>query len=244
MGSAVLGRQWLPHLLQLPQLKHLTLPVVWVTDTQQQAQELTTLRADLSAAAAARDSSTAASRGWASPLVTLQLLLVPACLKGGLEVLQPSSTAGDAHCIIFRPKLLQQLLQALLPELPQLQRLHLYVLGGIADWARLNEVATSVARESSGLHNLTIAEVTGDEVLRSDLCKYNPRMSMCVPVCHNQCVWHLHARSNAEIYTAGKHLRSCSSAATCVCWLALVKPSQLHALVRLALRQRLHGNVM
>jgi hypothetical protein len=193
MGSAVLGRQWLPHLLQLPQLKHLTLPVVWVTDTQQQTQELAALRADLSAAAAAAacDSSAGTNGSCTSPLESLQLLLVPACLQGGLKALQPSSTAGDTYCIIFRPELLQQLLQALLLELPQLQRLHLCVLGSVGDGASLDEVAVNVARQSSGLRSLTIAEVAGNEMSRRDLRKLqSPLMRMCVPHC---CVLHMHA---------------------------------------------------
>jgi hypothetical protein len=171
MGSAVLGSQWLPHLLQLPQLKHLTLPVVWVTDKQQQTQELDALRADLSAAAAAaaRDSSAATSGGPTSPLETLQLLLVPACLKRGLKVLQTASTAEDAYCSEFCPKSLQQLLQVLLLELPQLQRLHLCVLGNNA-WAGLEEAASIVARQSSSLRSLTIAEIAGDDVFGDDLC--------------------------------------------------------------------------
>jgi hypothetical protein len=167
MGAAVLGRQWLPHLLQLPQLKHLTLPVVWVTDKQQQAQQLAALRAELSTAAAAamtaRDSMSTASGSWTSQLETLQLLLVPACLKGGLEPLQPSSTAGGAYDLTYVPEVLQQMLQALLLELPQLQHLHLCVLGCFSAHAGLDEVAKKVARQSSSLRSITMTEMIEDE---------------------------------------------------------------------------------
>jgi hypothetical protein len=229
MGSAVLGRQWLPHLLQLRQLKHLTLPVVWVTGEKQQAQELAALRADLSAAAAAAVATAGDSGGQTSPLESLQLLLVPACLKGGLEVLQPPSSAGDSYCIRFRPELLQQLLQALLLELPQLQRLHLCVLGSVVDWASLDEVAVNVARQSNGLRSLTIAEVAGNEVSRRDLRKLQfSLVRMCAA---SLCFAHA-CLISCRCMHCRMHLRSHSIAATCV---SLHLCSRLQVHVRLAI---------
>jgi hypothetical protein len=168
-GAAVLGRQWLPHLLQLPQLKHLALPVVWEADgpqqTVRQARQLEELCSDLAAAAAAcaRAAAAAARHGIAASsssssscaaLEVLQLLLVPAVFNAPAGAAAPVQLATEYNWSL---EALQQLLQALLLHLPRLQRLELSVMGIIkCHRDSLIELASSLGRQSSSLQSVSL----------------------------------------------------------------------------------------
>jgi hypothetical protein len=192
-------------MLQLPQLKRLALPVLWQADQQLQAQQVAALRADLAAAAAAAAGSgscTTALMGssCAPPLELLQILLVPADLHGGVQRLQETTPAAAAATAsdntsselpLWSPEALQQLLQAVLLELPNLQCLKLTVLGRVrGPRESLDELASSLGRQgsssSSSLHSFSLFELLLNEQDRQN-CKLL-RCCACQVLCFYLCV--------------------------------------------------------
>uniref|UniRef100_A0A383WQE1 Uncharacterized protein n=1 Tax=Tetradesmus obliquus TaxID=3088 RepID=A0A383WQE1_TETOB len=170
-GAAVLGRQWLPHLLLLPQLKRLALPVLWAADEQLQAQQLAALRAELAAAAAAAAVAATASGSHAASttasdvrsLEVLQLLLVPAGLHLG-PVRAADATPAEFGNLAVLPhwsrEALQQLLQLLLLQLPGLQHLELTVMGSVqGPRESLNDLAASLSKSCSSLQSFSFYEL-------------------------------------------------------------------------------------
>lgn len=169
-GAAVLGRKWLPYLLQLPEIKRLTLPVLWPADQQEHAQQLAALRAELSAAAASAAAAAAGggchtaagntASSCSQPLQVLQLLLVPV----GLQRLQgtAATASGEHHPAhaLWSVAALQQLLQAVLLHLPHLQQLELSVLGGVRGPREgISQLAASLSEVDSRLHSFSFCEL-------------------------------------------------------------------------------------